>query len=72
MAEEFLTTGEVAVLLGCSKQWVSHLAREGAIESYRLQKGGWHRIKRSSLEAYIEQYGIPVDWSDVDQNRTVA
>lgn len=54
------------MLLGCSKQWVSHLAREGQIESYRLQETGWHRIERSSLEEYVESYGIPVDWSEVD------
>ena len=68
MAQEYLTTGQVAVLLGCSKQWVSHLAREGAIKSYRLQKGGWHRIERTSLEKYVESYDIPVDWKEVDSN----
>ena len=53
-------------MLNCSKQWVSHLAREGAFESYRLQGGGWHRIKRSSLEEYVAIHNIPVDWSEVD------
>jgi excisionase family DNA binding protein len=72
MANEFLTTGEVAELLHCSKQWVSHLAREGAIKSYRLQKGGWHRIERSSLEEYVKHFNIPVDWSKVGQPKDAA
>ena len=59
--EEFFTTGEVADILGCSKQWVSHLAREGKIESYRLQGSGWHRIKKSTLEKYIQDNNIPVE-----------
>jgi excisionase family DNA binding protein len=62
MARNYLTTGETAKLLGCSKQWVSQLARDGTIESYRLQASGWHRIDRASLEEYIEKYSIPVDW----------
>ena len=57
--EKYYTTGEVAEILGCSKQWVSHLAREGKIESYRIQGTGWHRIKRSTLERYIRDNRIP-------------
>ena len=64
--KEHLTTGEVAKLLSCSKQWVSHLAREGTIKSYRLQDNGWHNIQRSSLEEYVATHNIPVDWSVVD------
>ncbi len=60
--ETYLTTGQVAKLLNCSKQWVSHLAREGKIESYRLQGTGWHRISRKSLENYVTANRIPVDW----------
>lgn len=71
MAEEYLTTGEVSRLLGASKQWISHLCREGAIESHRLQTGGWHRISRKSLEEYTKQFNIPVDWSAVDQDESV-
>jgi len=54
------TTGEVARLLGITKQWVSHLARTGKLESSRLQEGGWHRISRESLEKYIQDNKIPV------------
>lgn len=60
--KDFLTTGEVSALLGASKQWISHLCREGALKSYRLQASGWHRITRKSLEEYIEHFSIPVDW----------
>jgi len=72
MATQFLTTGQVAILLGCSKQWISQLCREGQIESYRLQESGWHRIKRTSLEEYVGKYNIPVDWSEVDQPKDAA
>ena len=61
MDREYLTTGEVAKILGCSKQWISHLAREGKIESYRLQGSGWHRIKVDSLKKYIQDNQIPVE-----------
>ena len=59
--EDYLTTGEVAKILGCSKQWVSSLAREGKIESYRIQGSGWHRIKKSTLKQYVQDNNIPVE-----------
>ena len=65
--KDFLTTGETSILLGASKQWISHLCREGTLTSYRLQKSGWHRISRKSLEEYIERLSIPVDWDALNK-----
>lgn len=61
MNKDFYTTGEVAKILGISKQWVSTLAREGKLDSYRIQDGGWHRITKASLERYISENRIPVE-----------
>lgn len=61
MNKDFYTTGEVAEILGISKQWVSTLAREGKLDSYRIQEGGWHRITKKSLERYISDNRIPVE-----------
>lgn len=62
MKEEiYYTTGEVAEILGCTKQWISQLARDGKIESYRLQGTGWHRFSKSAVEKYIRDNRIPAE-----------
>lgn len=58
----FLTSGEVATLLGCSSYWVNILIQKGELDTHRLGESGWHRISVRALQRYAERHGIALDW----------
>ena len=41
---DFLTTGHVADILGCSQQWVARLCRSGRMRAWRNPGGSWWLI----------------------------
>jgi excisionase family DNA binding protein len=49
---EFLSTREVADLLGVSPETVKKLVRGGGLEAFRI--GSRIRIRRTALDAFIE------------------
>lgn len=63
----FLTSGEVARLLGCSNYWVNILINKGKIQTHRIGGKGWHRVRAASLEQYAEAHGVVLDWSLLEQ-----
>ena len=59
----FLTSGEVATLLGCSSYWVNILIRKGQLDTHRIGNSGWHRISVKSLDEYANDHEITLNWS---------
>lgn len=58
----FLTSGEVAQMLGCSSYWVNILINKGQLATHRIGGSGWHRIPVKSLEEYAEKHNVDLDW----------
>lgn len=58
----FLTSGDVATLLGCSSYWVNILIGKGQLESHRIGGKGWHRIPVVSLEEYAKAHRVQLNW----------
>lgn len=61
--KSFLTSGEVATLLGCSSYWVNLLIQKGELDTHRLGDSGWHRISMRALERYANKHDIKLDWA---------
>lgn len=61
--KHFLTSGEVAKLLGCSTYWVDTLIAKGQLDTHRIGNRGWHRVSIAALEKYAESHQIKLDWS---------
>lgn len=55
MAKIFLTTGEVAEMLGVSGQTVRNWIRAGVLKGYRLNPSGRILIKQEDLEDAVEK-----------------
>lgn len=58
----FLSSGEVARLLGCSTTWVNNLIVNNELSSYRIGGKGWHRITVSSLRNFADRNKVTLDW----------
>lgn len=58
----FLSSGEVARLLGCSTTWVNSLINNDELSSYRIGGKGWHRITVSSLINFADRNKVTLDW----------
>lgn len=58
----FLTSGEVAKLLGCSSYWVNILITKGKLDTHRIGHSGWHRVSVASLETYAQDHNISLNW----------
>jgi excisionase family DNA binding protein len=52
-----LNMKQAAELLGCSRQTLWRLTRNGALPTRPLYQGGAKRIRRSDLEALVQQEG---------------
>lgn len=50
-AESLLDAGQVAALLGVSREWVYEQSRRGAIPTVRL--GRYCRYRRSAIDAWV-------------------
>ena len=50
---QLLTAKQVGAVLGVSAKHVGLLVREGKLRSVRLGGSGWHRFRRSDVEAFI-------------------
>lgn len=59
----YLMASEVAMLLGCSKQYVGRMVEQGLLSSHKLRESGWHRISVKSLRAYAGRRHIVLDFS---------
>lgn len=59
----FLTSGEVAKLIGCSSYWVNVLISRGQLDTHRIGDSGWHRVSVASLEKYASAHNFTIDWS---------
>lgn len=54
MADEFVTTGEAARILGVGIQTVIRMADEGVIRSYRVPVGNRHRrVNMADVKALL-------------------
>jgi excisionase family DNA binding protein len=58
----YLTSGEVALLLGVSSYWINILIHKGELDTHRLGGSGWHRISVSALERYAQRHDITLNW----------
>lgn len=67
--KSFLTTGEVAKLLGCSSYWVNILINRGELETHRIGNMGWHRVSVKDLQRYARKHEFKLDWSLLDGTR---
>lgn len=65
--KSFLTTGEVARVLGCSSFWITRLIATGVLESHRLGDKSWHRVPVSTVERYARDRNLSLDWSLLQQ-----
>lgn len=59
----FLTSGEVAKLIGCSSYWVNQLIGKGELDTHRIGESGWHRVSVNSLEQYAQNHNFTINWS---------
>lgn len=60
---DYLTTGDVAILLGCSKYHVKSLAEKKILAAHKMHQRGWTRIRRASVVQYAAGKGIELDFS---------
>lgn len=58
----YLTSGEVARLLGVSSYWINILIGKDELDTHRMGDKGWHRVSVKSLEAYAQRHSIELDW----------
>lgn len=61
MEKELYTTGEVAEILGVAPDTVRRYCNSGMIKSQTGLLSTHRRIRRSDLEAFLEEKGIPRD-----------
>jgi hypothetical protein len=54
-AVEYIHTTEAAAMIGCSDQMVRNLARDSQIFGMRLSTGGYMKIERASVVAFIQR-----------------
>lgn len=54
-AVEYIHTSEAAGMIGCSDQTVRQLARARQIAGMRLSPGGYMKIERASVTAFIQR-----------------
>lgn len=59
----FLTTGQVARLIGVSSYWITILVKKGELDTHRIGGKGWHRVSVRSLIRYAERNDVKLDWS---------
>lgn len=52
---EWSSLSEVAELLGCSRQTVYRLIEADQLEGVQLRDHGWWRVRRQSLQRYLER-----------------
>lgn len=62
----FLTPGQIAKLIGVTKQWVSRLIERGEIKSQRIGVRGWHHIPRASFVEFVARNKLHVEWGEVE------
>lgn len=65
--KHFLTSGEVAKILGCSRYWINMMVAKGELDTHRIGGKGWHRVTISSLERYAQTHGININWALLEQ-----
>lgn len=63
---EFLTTAQVAKLLGVSDETVRRWIIAGQLPGVRMTDDSWYRVNRRELEKYAQAKGIALDWSLLD------
>lgn len=60
---EFLTTAQVAKLLGVSDETVRRWIIAGQLPGVRMTDDSWYRVSRTELERYADTKGIELNWS---------
>lgn len=60
---EFLTTAQVAKLLGVSDETVRRWIIAGQLPGVRMTDDSWYRVSRTELEKYAGKKGIELNWS---------
>lgn len=60
---EWLTTSEVALLLGVSDQTVRRMIADGKLPGSRLSDDSWYRVEKSKLIEYAENRQLTLNWS---------
>lgn len=60
---EFLTTAQVAKLLGVSDETVRRWIIAGQLPGVRMTDDSWYRVSRAQLEDYAQKRSINLDWS---------
>ena len=56
----YYSVGRVARIIACSSSTVQRLVDRGLLAGRR--RGRFREVSRDSLERFMEQYGIPLQW----------
>jgi len=59
---EWLTTSEVALLLGVSDQTVRRMIADDKLPGSRLSDDSWYRVEKTKLIEYAYKRGITLNW----------
>lgn len=66
---EYLTTGQVALLLGYSIDTVIRWFDAGSLPGERLLPGTHRRIPKTEFEEWAQERNITLDWSKIESDQ---
>ncbi len=64
---EYLTSTDVAALLGVSDMTIRRMAEAGSIPCVRLAENSWHRFDRKALEQWATERNVTLNWSLIEK-----
>ena len=64
---EYLTSTDVAGLLGVSDMTIRRMAHAGEIPFVRLSDNRWHRFERGALEQWAVERNVTLNWSALEK-----
>jgi len=64
---DYLTTGDVAKLIGYSEETVRRWFDDGTLPGRRLIPSAHRRIPKAEFEQWAQERGFVIDWSKLDQ-----
>ena len=69
---QYLTTVEVARLLGVSAETIRRWIEAGQLPAVRMAEGAWYRVSRKQLEQFAASKGIELDWTILEKSECPA
>ena len=56
---DYVPLPEAVAAIGCSRQTVYLLIKEGKLNGVQLRDNGWWKVQRRSLKEYLQRLGRP-------------